>query len=701
MKLRGFWFRLILAGAVLAALTTYLLTFPLLPAIRVVLEEGDVAPRDIRAPRRITYESAIWTAERQRQAEAAVQPVYTSPDPNIARQQLERVRQILDYLNAVRADPFGTSAQRRAWVLAVPELRSLPLQTADALLALPEDSWNRVQLEIQKAVEERMRQGVREDAVDQAQQEIPTMVGLDLSPEEASVTVALAQRLIVPNSFYDEAATQEARQQARASVPPVVRTFEANEIIVREGQRVTALDLEALRELGLQQPHPRYSDIAASGIFAILSLLLLAFFLRQFQPDVLQEWRKLLLLAILWALFLFLARVMVPDRTVLRYLFPAPALAMLATATLGAPAGLALSVLMGGVVGIIGDHSLELGLYAAAGGIVGALALRRADRLTNFFHAALLVSIALVSITVATLLPRGRPNWMEVGLTVSTAAMNGLISASLTLGGLFFLGPPFDLLTPFRLLELSRPDQPLLQRLLREAPGTYHHSLVVASLAEQAAEQIGLNPLLVRVGAYYHDIGKIARPYFFVENQLDGNNPHDKLDPYTSARVIAGHVRDGIELARRYRLPSRIRAFITEHHGTNRMRFQYQRAVDQAGNVELVKEEEFHHTGPRPQSRETALVMLADQCEAVVRARRPQTLEELTQIVEEVFQRTLEDGQLDECPITMRELRAVRESFISSLKGVFHPRLPYLEVPPEPRLPKTDKAGIIRTGFGA
>ncbi len=224
---------------------------------------------------------------------------------------------------------------------------------------------------------------------------------------------------------------------------------------------------------------------------------------------------------------------------------------------------------------------------------------------------------------------------------------------------------------------------------------------MVASLAEQAAEQIGLNPLLVRVGAYYHDIGKIARPYFFVENQLDGNNPHDKLDPYTSARVIAGHVRDGIELARRYRLPSRIRAFITEHHGTNRMRFQYQRAVDQAGNVELVKEEEFHHTGPRPQSRETALVMLADQCEAVVRARRPQTLEELTQIVEEVFQRTLEDGQLDECPITMRELRAVRESFISSLKGVFHPRLPYLEVPPEPRLPKTDKAGIIRTGFGA
>lgn len=681
MKVGWFWVRLILIGVALIAWTTFLLAFPLLPAVRVVLEEGDVAPQDIRAPRRITYESAIRTAEQQRQAEASVPPIYTSPDPNIARQQRERVRQVVDYLSAVRADTFGTPAQRRAWVLAVPELHNLPPQTADALLALSEDSWNRIQLEVQRVVEEKMRQGIREDALDQARREISTLVGLDLSPEEASVTIALAQRFIAPNSFYDEIATQEARRQARESVPPVVRTFEANEIIVREGQRVTALDLEALRELGLQQPHTRWSDVIASGIFAILAVLLLGVFLHQFQPDVLQEGRKSLLVAILWALFLLLARLMIPDRTLLRYLFPAPALAMLATVTLGPPVGLILSFLMGGMVGLIGEHSLELGLSMAAGGAVAALSMRRADRLTNFFYAALFVSAVLMGLTAALLLPHGRTNWMEMGLTLAMAGMNGLISASLTLGGLFFLGPLFDLMTPFRLLELSRPDQPLLQRLLREAPGTYHHSLVVASLAEQAAERIGLNPLLVRVGAYYHDIGKIARPYFFAENQLDGNNPHDNLDPYSSARVVLGHVRDGVELARRYRLPSWIRAFITEHHGTNRLRIQYQRAVEQAGNPNLVNEEEFRHTGPRPRSRETALVMLADQCEATVRARRPRTPEELTQIVEEVFQRVLEEGQLDECSITLQELRAVRESFISNLKGVFHPRPLYPEIP--------------------
>lgn len=679
MKTGWYWFRLVLLGAVLTVWTTSLLAFPLLPSGRVVLEEGDVAPRDIRAPRRITYESAIRTAEQQRQAEAAVQPVYTLPDPNIARQQRERVRQVVDYLSAVRADPYGTPAQRRAWVQAVPELRDLPLQTADALLALPEESWNRVQLEVQRVVEEKMRQGVRENALAQAQREIPALVELDLSPEETSVTVALAQRLIAPNSFYDEAATQEARRQARESVPPVVRTFEANEIIVREGQRVTALDLEALRELGLQQPHTQWTDVAASGLLALLALLLLGIFLHQFQPDVLREGRKSLLLAVLWALFLLLARLMIPDRTVLRYLFPAPALAMLTTVTLGPSVGLILSFLMGGMAGLIGERAMELGLYTAAGGIAAVFALRRADRLTNFFYAALLVSAALIGVTVALFLPRARPDWMEMGLALAASALNGLTSASLSIGGLFFLGPLFDLVTPFRLLELSRPDQPLLQRLLREAPGTYHHSLVVASLAEQAAERIGLNPLLVRVGAYYHDIGKIARPYFFAENQLDGNNPHDNLDPHTSARVVLGHVRDGVELARRYRLPSQIRAFITEHHGTTCMRLQYQRAVAQAGSAELVSKEEFRHLGPRPQSRETALVMLADQCEATVRALRPRTAEELEQIVAEVFRRVLEDGQLDECPITMRELRIVQESFISSLKGVFHPRPPYPE----------------------
>lgn len=671
------WVRLAFTALVLITASTFFLSIPLLPSGRVVLEEGDVAPRDIRSPRRITYESAIRTAEQQRQAEAAVEPVYTPPDPHLARQQLERVRQVLDYLSAVRADPFATPAQRIAWTLAVPELKDLPLSAANSIFSLSDESWNRVQLEVLNVVAEKMRQGVREDALTRAREEIPAMVGLDLSSEEATVTAALAQHLIVPNSFYDEEATQQARQQAREAVPVVVRTLEANEIIVREGQRVTNLDLEALRELGLQQPRTRWTELAANAVFSIVSVLLLGFLLAHFQPDILQEGRKLLLLTLLLLLFLTLARLMVPDRTVLRYLFPSPALAILVTTTLGTPAGLAATLLVGSAVGLIGDHSLELAAYAAIGGITAALTLRRADRPTVIFRAGLIVGPVMTATLIAFALFRPQPELLSVGLAVASAVSNGMISASLALAGLFLLGSLFDLPTTFRLLELSRPDHPLLQRLLREAPGTYHHSLMVASMAEQAAEQIGLNPLLVRVGAYYHDIGKINRPYYFIENQLGGSNPHDQLDPHVSAQIITGHVDYGLELARRYRLPAFVRAFITEHHGTSRLRLQYERALEQARDGAQINELEFRHWGPRPQSRETALIMLADRCEAAVRARRPATPEELARVVDEMFAQVLNSDQLNECPITIRELNRVKQSFISTLKGVFHPRLDY------------------------
>ncbi len=671
------WGRLALLGLALMAVSTFLLSFPLLPSGRVVLEVGDVAPRDIRSPRRMTYESAILTAEQQKQAEAAVPPVYTAPDPNRARQQLERARQVLDYLGAVRADPYATPAQRRAWTTAVPELKDLPPAVADLLPVLSDESWNRVQLEVLRVVAEVMRQGIREDRLELARQQVAAQVGLDLSGDEVSVTTALAQRLIAPNSFYDEEATRQARQAAREAVPPVVRTFEANEVVVREGQRVSALDLEALQELGLQQPRTRWTEVAANGVLSALGILLMGVALARFQPDVLQEGRKSLLLALLLALFLALVRLMVPDRTVLRYLFPAPALGMLATATLGVPAGLVSSLLVGTAMGLLGDRSLELAAYATVGGIVAALAVRHTDRPTVLFRAGLLSALATVGVLVAFALLATHPDPLSFGLALAGAVANGVISASLALAGLFLLGPLFDLPTTFRLLELSRPDHPLLQRLLREAPGTYHHSLMVASMAEQAAEQIGLNPLLVRVGAYYHDIGKIARPYFFAENQLEGTNPHDQLDPHTSAQVIIGHVQDGLELARRYRLPSWVRAFITEHHGTSRAGFQYERAVEQAGDPSWVNEADFRHRGPRPRSRETALVMLADRCEAAVRARRPATPEDLARVVREMFGEVLGTGQLDDCPITLRELSEVQQSFVYTLKGVFHPRLPY------------------------
>ncbi|HJW84936.1 MAG TPA: HDIG domain-containing protein, partial [Anaerolineae bacterium] len=233
-----------------------------------------------------------------------------------------------------------------------------------------------------------------------------------------------------------------------------------------------------------------------------------------------------------------------------------------------------------------------------------------------------------------------------------------------------------------QLLELARPTHPLLNELMRKSPGTYHHTLMVANLAEQAAVRIGANALLTRVGAFYHDVGKVARPYMFVENQIGGSNVHDQLDPQTSAEIIVSHIRDGLELARKYRLPPRVRAFVPEHHGTMRAGFLYQKALERAGgDASKLDESSFRYPGPKPQSKETALLMLADGVEAAVRATQPGSPEQVAEIVKKVIDDRVAQGQLEECPLTLNDLRLARESFVAMLQGVFHPRLQY----PEPK----------------
>jgi putative nucleotidyltransferase with HDIG domain len=233
--------------------------------------------------------------------------------------------------------------------------------------------------------------------------------------------------------------------------------------------------------------------------------------------------------------------------------------------------------------------------------------------------------------------------------------------------------------TALQLMEISRPDHPLLQFILRNAPGTYQHSLQVSNLAEQGAEIIGADTLLTRVGAIYHDSGKALNPYFFIENQLPGNsNPHDSLDQVSSAQTIIRHVSDGLELARKHRLPRRIQDFIAEHHGTMKTRYQFSKAVEAAGGDEsLVDESQFIYPGPRPRSRETAILMLADGSEARVRAERPADENQLRKVIKSVVENRLSSGQLDETNLTLRDLDELIDSFTTTLRGIYHPRLEY------------------------
>ncbi|MGQ9816306.1 MAG: HD family phosphohydrolase, partial [Candidatus Roseilinea sp.] len=383
--------------------------------------------------------------------------------------------------------------------------------------------------------------------------------------------------------------------------------------------------------------------------------------------------------AVLLVAALFLARLLLPGHILLPFLAPLGAVSIAITSWCGPFAGITSAVALGGLAAIPLDSPLEIGLYYIAGGIMASLMVRRGERIGDYFRAGL--AIAATHIAVVLAFHAGEvvddASAARVGTLLAAALANSLLSAAIAPALLYIAGILFDIITPIQLIELSRPSHPLLQQLLTRAPGTYHHSLMVANLAEQAAERIGADSLLTRVGAYYHDIGKSLHPYFFIENQIDTGNVHDQLDPQTSSHILQNHVKDGVELAKRFRLPSRIVAFITEHHGTTRTSYQY--ALAAQADSEPVDEAGFRYPGPRPQSRETALVMLADGCEAAIRARKPTTPEETEAILRKVISERLADHQLDDVNLTLREMEHVRQSFLDTLRGAYHPRINYPE----------------------
>jgi hypothetical protein len=667
--------RVWILGALFTLGTAAILILPLLTAGRIDLNAGEVASEDIRAPRSLTYDSDMLTNQARDDAEQNVSTQYDPLDPRVARQQIARVRQVANFVRAVRADSLSSTDQRRAALNAIDGVTLTP-DTIAQILSLSAEAWQRTADEVIAVVDLAMRSEIRDMNVAEIKARLPALVAIDFNETQTTLVSQIAQNFIVPNRARNDAATQQARLAARDKIEPHSRQIEAGQTIVRQGEIVSPLQIEALDQLGLRQLRTSWGDIGGRLIIAIIVALLLGLYLWRFEPELVARPRNLFLLLLMLLSFLIAAKLIVPNRTVLPFLYPAAALAMLLTVLLGPGLALTSTVLLAGLIGFMANGSMEITAYIAAGGIVATLALGRIERLNAFFLTGLYVVLINIAVILAFRLPGESTDTLGLLTLIAAAAINGGLSASLTIGGFFIIGNLFDITTTLQLLELARPTQPLLNDLLHKSPGTYHHTLMVANLAEQAAERIGANALLTRVGAFYHDVGKTARPYMFVENQVEGSNVHDQLDPRTSAEIIVNHVKDGLELAKRYRLPTRVRAFIPEHHGTMRVSFLYQKAIESAPNTK-VDEAAFRYPGPKPQSKETALLMLADGCEAAVRATRPATPEEMNEIIRKVIADRISWGQLDECPLTMSDLDKVRQSFAATLQGMFHPRLQY------------------------
>lgn len=649
------------------------------------LEVGQVALQEYRSPQTLTYISEVLTEQRREAASMAVAPVYTPPDTQIARQRLEDLRNALAFITSVRADGYATTAQKLTDLAALQDIR-LNHETASAILGLTDTRWQAIQQEALIVLEKVMSSVIRPEDLEDTRLRVPTLVSLSLPENQAAIVAELVSAFIAPNSFYSESLTEAARERARAAVEPVSRTYVLGQTVVSRGQVLSAADIEALQKLGLVQVQPTWMEMLGAALLALLLGALLLFFLERHRTTFLFEARSFALILLMFFVFALGGRLLIPSHTVIPYAFPIAAFGLLTSTLFGMELALALGLPLAVVVAYHLPIEHDLTVYYLLTSIFGVFALGRAQRFASFFSAGL--AIAFVGSLVVLVYRLPLPTTDAIGLLTlfGAAFFNGLASASLAMLVQNFLAQLLRMTTPMQLMDLARPDRPLLKQLLRDAPGTYQHSLQLANLGEAAAEQIGADALLTRVGALYHDIGKILNPYYFIENQPLGlSNPHDDLDPESSAAIIIRHVPDGVELARQHHLPSRIVQFIREHHGTMLARYQYSLAVEAAGGDESkVDREKFRYPGPRPQSKETAIIMLADGCEARMRAERPADEQALRKLVKEVTQHRLARGQLEDTNLTLRELSQIEESFIANLRGVYHPRVAYPRLKSEP-----------------
>ncbi len=654
---------------------TLILSFDLPGSNQVNAAIGQPALYDIFSPRTLNYTSQLLTRQAREQAGRAVNDVYTPLDLGIGRSQLAHARDVFAFIETVRADSSATLERKLEYLKAIDGM-IVGEGVGQTILELGQAEFDEVRTNVFTIIEDLMRQEIRPSQLNDFQRTARRLVSLELSTAQTSVVTELAHQFIVPTVFPNEDATATARSEATAAIQPVTRTVARDQRIVRAGEIITEADFELMDELGLLQRATDWRRVVSMAIVSISFASLVSLYWVNFQRTRFSNGRYLGVLVGLILIFTLLGKIMAAS-DVLAYWYPIAALSLLLAVIYDTRFAILITVLLAGLIGFISPNSLEIAIFLSAGGLLSVLTLRDSQRMSAFFRAGLLASVGyIVVIVMFWLLAEPDSNPVDISMPAVYALGNGLISSALTLAGFYILGGIFGIVTILQLQDLSRLDHPLLRELLRRAPGTYHHSIMVANLAEQAAERIGANSTLVRVSAFYHDVGKMVRPPFFSENQ-EGIDPHASLDPLTSARIVISHVADGITLARQYRLPFRVQNIIAEHHGDRAVRSFYRKAQEAAGEGVEIDLQQFRYPGPRPRSRESAIVMLADAIDATSTALRPNTEKAIEKLVNTIVEDDVLEGQLNSSDLSMGDIEQLRASFIETLKGRFHVRVQY------------------------
>lgn len=646
-----------------------------------IIENG-ISKRDIIAQKTLTVEDVKRTEQHKREVAQKVEPILVPAEDDFIKSNLETLQNSI-----IQIRKKNSSEKEKIEELNVLfDLSGNPKKTfiLDFLLHVDDASLREAFDKASLSLVNILQKGITEK--DYEKDNINALIQDNLitnvSKRQMIVIPALLEQVIVPNLVVDEAATEIAKLNAQEAVKPYKVTFQKGEKIVFEGEPVTRLKRDALREAGYNVYELNWQGILSVYILVLFLTIIYLAYLKFFEKDFLEP--RYLALSSMMSIIACSIAVLLPTGFS-PYILPIPAIIIISAIFLNPRIAFLLSSLTLVVLTVGMQYETQFLIVFTILAIIGMITIskikytRRFDLIKAGFHLGVAGILTMMSLYFIDKCLIDVNNYLILKNCIFLFA-NSIISSIAALGLSPILESTFHIITPYGLAELGDHNQPLLKRLQIEAPGTYHHSLMVSTLCEAAAEAIGANPILARVGAFYHDIGKLKRPLFFVENQsyFSIENPHNTLNPRLSKMVITAHPKDGVDLAKEYGLPSIINDFILQHHGEGIAKYFYNQAVQEEG-AENVKEEQFRYTGPKPNRKETAILMLADAVESAVRAMKGATVDQIENIIDKIIVERLNDGQLADSPLTLKDLKVIASTFSRILRGMQHNRIKYQE----------------------
>lgn len=642
--------------------------------------ENGISKKDIIAQKTITVEDTRRTEQRRKEVAQKVDPILTVTEDDFIKNNLSSLQ---NSIVKIRQKDKDMNVKREEMSLLFDNEDGNKSNVVFYLLKISDDALKNLFDKSNITLMNVLSAGISEKDVEQhvLKNLIRHHLPSETSRYQGTMIAALLEQVIVPNLVVDEFATEIARKNAQNAVKPYEVTFEKGDKILFEGEPVTKLKRDALRVAGYNLVELNWLGLFGIFLVTVFSTLIFTVYKSKYEKNL--TYNQLLIIAILSLILAFITVALPTGFS--PYILPFPAFIIIVSIFTTPSVAFISSMLLLSNITLGMHYDIQFMTSFTLLNLVSSIFMlnvnftRRFDLIKAGIYIACTGTLFVASIYMLEKFLIDIENVLIVR-DACFVFLNGILSSMVALGFLPILESAFRIVTPYGLAELADHNQPILKRLQMEAPGTYHHSLMVANLCEAAAEAIGANPILAKVGAYYHDIGKLKRPLFFVENQSQFGieNPHKKLNSRLSKMVVTAHTKDGVDIAKEYHLPPIINDFILQHHGDSLASYFYNQAIKEEG-AENVKEEQFRYSGPKPQSKEAAILMIADAVEAAVRAMKASTTEEIEAIINKIIDERVNDNQLSECPLTLADLKTIATTFTRLLRGNQHDRIKYHE----------------------